>query len=372
MLQTTKILYNPELEFLLKENGEQAEIYSLLHEMAFVHYRSISDYINIPLIIMTAIIGFLTGIGLSYPHINLILGAGGVMVSIMKSVVAYKKLSERSENHRICSLQFGQISKEIKVELSLRRQDRQDVGQLLHLVKVKLKNLIEVAELIDGFIVRRFRRKYPDACSTVTRRSLPSIFTGVSPIEVKHSDDHKVYFDQKYQAETEMGQRETRREQIREHQRNMIVNALRQDHDLQSKRMSLEGDVEVIRIQNDHELATGQVIADHKLQTEQLKIDHDLAVHRMKMSFERHRREMERESATETDKEQRILSRSPPSHTGRMNLVQSSTYNSMDGRDSSTQPDSMDDSLAPSRPLSTVTDHALVTSLQDSTLVVRT
>ena len=114
--------YNPEFEQLLKENGDHAQVYSILHQMSHVKYRSLYDKCNIPLIVITAVIGFVTGIGLQYTYTNTALGAASVFVSIMKSIVSYLKLSERSENHRICSLQFAQISNEIKMELSQIRE----------------------------------------------------------------------------------------------------------------------------------------------------------------------------------------------------------------------------------------------------------
>ena len=163
------------------------------------------DKCNIPLIIITAVIGFVTGIGLPYAYTNTALGAGSVFVSIMKSVVSYLKLSERSENHRICSLQFGQISNEIKTELSLRRKQRQPAKILLDMVKVKYKNLMEVAQLLDNDVIQQFRNKYLQVNNVEV--SLPPVFSSIPGIKIlgaENENDHKEQMEknlERYKAE---------------------------------------------------------------------------------------------------------------------------------------------------------------------------
>ena len=187
--------YNPEFEQLLKENGDHAQVYSILHQMSHVKYRSLYDKCNIPLIIITAVIGFVTGIGMPYQYTNTALGAASVFVSILKSIISYLKLSERSENHRICSLQFAQISNEIKMELSLRRNQRQPAKMMLDIVKVKYKNLMEVAQLLDNDVIRRFREKYLSHKED-SEISLPPVFSNIPGIKILGADSDHEYMEQ--------------------------------------------------------------------------------------------------------------------------------------------------------------------------------
>jgi hypothetical protein len=187
--------YNPEFEQLLKENGDHSQVYSILHQMSHVKYRSLYDKCNIPLIIITAVIGFVTGIGLPYQYTNTALGAASVFVSILKSIISYLKLSERSENHRICSLQFAQISNEIKMELSLRRNQRQPAKMMLDIVKVKYKNLMEVAQLLDNDVIRRFREKYLSHKQS-SEISLPPVFSNIPGIKILGADSEQEHMEQ--------------------------------------------------------------------------------------------------------------------------------------------------------------------------------
>ena len=187
--------YNPEFEQLLKENGDHSQVYSILHQMSHVKYRSLYDKCNIPLIVITAVIGFVTGIGLPYQYTNTALGAASVFVSILKSIISYLKLSERSENHRICSLQFAQISNEIKMELSLRRNQRQPAKMMLDIVKVKYKNLMEVAQLLDNDVIRRFREKYLSHKQS-SEISLPPVFSNIPGIKILGADSEQEHMEQ--------------------------------------------------------------------------------------------------------------------------------------------------------------------------------
>ena len=191
-IDTNEIDYNSEFEQLLKENGEHSQVYSILHQMSYIKYKYRFDMLNIPSIILTAIIGFMTGIGINYPYTGIILGASSVFVSIMKSITSYMKLNERSENHRICSLQFAQISNEIKIELSLRRKQRQPAKILLDVIKVKFKNLMEVAQLIDNDIIQKFRDKYlRNSEYNESNVSLPPVFSNIPGIKIMGANNEQ-------------------------------------------------------------------------------------------------------------------------------------------------------------------------------------
>jgi hypothetical protein len=163
--------------------------------MSHVKYRSLYDKCNIPLIVITAVIGFVTGIGLPYQYTNTALGAASVFVSILKSIISYLKLSERSENHRICSLQFAQISNEIKMELSLRRNQRQPAKMMLDIIKVKYKNLMEVAQLLDNDVIQRFREKYLSHRQS-SEISLPPVFSNIPGIKILGADSEQEHMEQ--------------------------------------------------------------------------------------------------------------------------------------------------------------------------------
>ena len=153
------ITYNTELEQLLKENSEECESLSILHRMSYEKYNKRSNYINIPVIILSSAIGFITGIDLAYDQMNIILGVGSVFVGIIKSVDTYFQLAKRAESHRICSLQFSQISKKLQIELTLHRKQRATAENMMNIVKTDIKNMQDIAPLIDDDIIELYNQK---------------------------------------------------------------------------------------------------------------------------------------------------------------------------------------------------------------------
>jgi hypothetical protein len=183
------ITYNTNLEKLLKENSEECESLSILHRMSYEKYNTRSNYINIPVIILSSAIGFITGIDLQYDQMNIILGVGSVFVGIIKSVDTYFQLAKRAESHRICSLQFSQISKKIQVELTLHRNQRMTAENMMNIIKTDIKNMQDIAPLIDDDIINIYNTKY----RKYKRVKKPNFVNGLTDVVVNSNNNEYEY-----------------------------------------------------------------------------------------------------------------------------------------------------------------------------------
>jgi hypothetical protein len=183
------ITYNTNLEKLLKENSEECESLSILHRMSYEKYNTRSNYINIPVIILSSAIGFITGIDLQYAQMNIILGVGSVFVGIIKSVDTYFQLAKRAESHRICSLQFSQISKKIQVELTLHRNQRMTAENMMNIIKTDIKNMQDIAPLIDEDIINIYNTKY----RKYKRVKKPNFVNGLTDVVVNSNNNEYEY-----------------------------------------------------------------------------------------------------------------------------------------------------------------------------------
>ena len=178
--------YDTDLELLLSQNGEECESLSLLHRLSYEKYNTLSNIINVPVIILSSAIGFATGIDINYDDMNIILGILSIFVGIIKSIDSYFSLPKRAEGHRICSLQYGQFNKRIAVELALKREQRQNPKDMLNLIKTDMKNLADIAPLIDDDIIKKFKEKYQDKEGHFKTHTA-NITNGLTPIQVNHS-----------------------------------------------------------------------------------------------------------------------------------------------------------------------------------------
>ena len=189
MPEAAPIRYNSELEQLLKENSEECESLSILHRISYEKYYRRSNYINIPVIILSSAIGFITGIDLQYDKMNIILGIGSVFVGIIKSVDTYFQLAKRAESHRICSLQFSQIYKKIQIELSLNRSQRASAENMMNIVKTDIKNMQDIAPLIDDDIVAQYNEKY----RRYKKVKKPNFVNGLTEVKINSAEDDVEY-----------------------------------------------------------------------------------------------------------------------------------------------------------------------------------
>lgn len=199
--------YNQEIEYIIKNKGEESEVLSLLHLASHKKYKQIETFFNVPIITLTAIIGFVSALNMKYKWIHIIIGGLSLYVSLLKSYFSYLKISQKSENHRVSYLQYNQISNEIRIELALSPELRQPVSYLMKLITVKMKNLNEVSEIIENQIIQNFFKLYTSTSqkqNIYDRISKPSILNGLSEIIV-----YKPTYFNEYQNDIELNDLES-------------------------------------------------------------------------------------------------------------------------------------------------------------------
>lgn len=174
------INYNRDLEQLLAQSAEECESLGILHLASYEKYNMLSNYINIPVIILSSGIGFITGIDLNYDKMNIILGIGSVFVGIIKSIDSYFQLGKRAEAHRLCALQYTQINKKIQIELSLCREQRQTAKDMLSIIKTDIKNLQDISPIIDREIIAQYNLKY----GKYNNVKKPNFVNGLSEVKI--------------------------------------------------------------------------------------------------------------------------------------------------------------------------------------------
>jgi hypothetical protein len=184
MPEVDNVFYTPNLEYFLQRKGEECEAWSNLHLMCHKKFKTRETMFNLPIITITAFIGFVSGLNLEYEHIHLILGGMSLYASLLKSYFSYLKISQKSENHRIAYIQYGQIANEIRVELALEPTMRNRGSGLLDLIRIKMKNLLEVSEIVDNAIIHEYLSKI----GNTNRSDVVHWFTRERTVSPNHED----------------------------------------------------------------------------------------------------------------------------------------------------------------------------------------
>lgn len=164
MSEIGEVSWTAELESFFASSGEKAHCLSVLHKQAEAWYSRLRNFIDLPVIIGSGLIGFLNAGSTSMfadPKMSSIaLGVGSLVVSILQTVNTYFNWSRRAEGHRISAIQYSKLYRFLTIELSLPRQERVSPTILLKQTRDTYDRLQEISPLIPPNILQDFRKKY--------------------------------------------------------------------------------------------------------------------------------------------------------------------------------------------------------------------
>lgn len=177
--ENINLIYTDDFETLLKEEAEKAECMALLHSKAYEKFNNISIRLNIPVIVISSAIGFLSQVPNIVHNQNIYLGAISILVAILKTIDNFFDYTKRSECHRMTSLNYNKISKLIQIQLSLEKEVRIRAGDLLKVISSDIQNIKDAEPLIPDDIIDKFKNKYGDEPT-----AKPSITNGLTIIKI--------------------------------------------------------------------------------------------------------------------------------------------------------------------------------------------
>ena len=126
----SEVTWNERLEEYFVEQGEQAHGLSLLHKQAEALYSYRKTFIEIPVIVISSVTGFLS-VGSTSMFAgqemasSISLGILSLLVSVFQTVGTYFGWARRAEGHRLSSIQYARLHRFLKIEMSLPRDQRQ-------------------------------------------------------------------------------------------------------------------------------------------------------------------------------------------------------------------------------------------------------
>lgn len=163
---TESIDWTPLLEDYFSSSGEKAHCLCLLHKKSESMFSNRKNFIELPVIIGSGLIGFLNAGSSSMfndPKVSSVaLGVGSLIVGILQTVNTYFGWARRCEAHKIASIQYGKLYRFLKVEMSLPRNQRMLPNELLKKVKDDYDRLSEISPLIPDVVIVEFKKRFGD------------------------------------------------------------------------------------------------------------------------------------------------------------------------------------------------------------------
>ena len=155
------------LEDYFSSSGEKAHCLAWCHKQAEALYSNRRNWIDIPSIMLSSVIGFLNAGSSSMfpdPKISSIaLGVGSLVVGVLQTVNTYFAWAKRAEGHRISSIQYAKLYRFLKIEMALPRSQRMNPNDLLKKIKDDYDRLQEISPLLPNQVIQEFKQKFNDA-----------------------------------------------------------------------------------------------------------------------------------------------------------------------------------------------------------------
>ncbi len=163
-----KFVWSPQQEQILKTWGEASACYRYMHNHAFLIFKKQNMHFSLPVIILSTVTGTANFAQSSLPAsirgaAPAMIGGLNLIAGIIATVMQFLKISEMMEGNRVASLQYGKLSRTIRLELSLPIEERScDGSTMIDTCRAEYDKLIEQSPPIPYFVIRAFEKQFPD------------------------------------------------------------------------------------------------------------------------------------------------------------------------------------------------------------------
>ena len=90
----------------------------------------------------------------------IVIGAVNIFAGILSTIHQFLKISELNESHKLSSVSWDKLFRNIKVELEKKREQRLPVMQMIKLYKDEYDRLMETSPIIRDDIIKAFIDKF--------------------------------------------------------------------------------------------------------------------------------------------------------------------------------------------------------------------
>jgi hypothetical protein len=159
------ISWTPYLEKYFADTGERSICLSVLHQQSEAVYSRRRNFISLPAIVLSGVIGF-GSVGSSSMFAgqtelaSIVLGIMSLFVSMLQAVESFFQWSKRAENHRLSGISYAKLHRFIAVEMRLPQRERIRASDFLKMVKDTYDRLQETSPAFPPQVISDFKKKF--------------------------------------------------------------------------------------------------------------------------------------------------------------------------------------------------------------------
>jgi hypothetical protein len=130
-------------------------------------YKGLSMRFTLPVIILSTITGTANFAQEQFPEnlrgmVPSVIGGLNLIAGLVATIMQFLKINELMENHKAAALAFGLLSRNIRLELALAREERSTDGlEFVTRCKNEYDRLIEQSPSVPSTILAEFEKEYP-------------------------------------------------------------------------------------------------------------------------------------------------------------------------------------------------------------------
>ena len=161
-------LWNDYHENVLRQWGEASACYRYMHHRSFLQFKKLSLRFNLPVIILSTVTGTANFAQSTLPPsiqpaAPSIIGGLNLIAGLIATIMQFLKINELMEGFRVASLQYGKLSRTIRLELSLPVEERSiDGTSMIETCRAEYDRLIEQSPPLPYFIIQAFEKQFPE------------------------------------------------------------------------------------------------------------------------------------------------------------------------------------------------------------------
>jgi len=187
------ISWNPALEKLIAQEAERCSGLSWLHSKCEVHYSNKTNWIALPVIILSTVTGFLSGssemLFKNRTASSIGIGVVSLFTGVLSTVGSYFAWARRTEGHKISAIQYQKISRFLTIELSLPKKERIQAKDILKITREQIERLMEISPPVPEFIVIMYKQTFKDMLQIQDGVAQPEIIVGQQKVYINTAED---------------------------------------------------------------------------------------------------------------------------------------------------------------------------------------
>ena len=165
-----ELIWHIQTEKILKDWSELSSCYRYMHDKAFGRFKTKNLWFTLPVIILSTLTGTANFSQSSFKdtsffeYVPLMIGGVNLLSGMISTIHQTLKYSTLEEGHRISSMAFGKLARNIRVELNLPVNERSTSGsEFLFSVRTELDRLLEQSPQLPNDIIKAFEKTFANA-----------------------------------------------------------------------------------------------------------------------------------------------------------------------------------------------------------------